>query len=514
MARLAPPGAASWRLLAELALVLGAATALLVRVRLATPHDVLSGLDAWQYLGNALAVAEGDAALFHPWRGPLHAWILAALMGPVGSLREAAAWVSALGVAGMVPLCWWLGRTLAGPVAGLLGALLLAATPELVPIGASHGAYGLFALLCSAGFALACAARGSPGWIGAGVLFGLAALCDGRGLVFAGAAAAGLLLARQRWQGRVGPALLLLLAFGLVRVMAIPLQPVEPLPVAEQVQVQRARTAKAGKDLPCPLEGPARVGPGLLVDDCGRAVMARNLETLGGALPPGGWLWALPLLGLVRLRRSRGAWPAAVPLAAVVALLPMGALVLLPPRYLLPVGAPIAASLAAGALLALRPLGRWWRLDVALAVALLGLLALERPLAQRQLSDQPPGFAPSTLVAGVARAVELRAEEGDPVYDCAQLHLRLFMAPWPVSYGPVAKGLRRFNPLADERARWWQQACAALPLEGAREGRPAWLVLRSERGVAAPDPAHWTEVERVEHREGGRTVVRVYRSVD
>ena len=215
-----------------------------------SPGDRDMGLDPWQYLGNALAVARGEWGLFHPWRGVLHGWLVGKLMVPVGDLRRAAELLSLVSMCGAVLGTWFLGRLLLGRWVGILAAWMFAIQPDLALFGMYHGVYGLLTVLVVLGLiGLAWTVRtmeaGRSFWVAAfvtGALFGLAWASDGRGLGIGIAGAVGLVvvgLMRTDGDFEIGlrrpllaAAVLMVAMVGVGRGVSS-IQKVEPLPFAE-----------------------------------------------------------------------------------------------------------------------------------------------------------------------------------------------------------------------------------------------------------------------------------------
>jgi hypothetical protein len=189
-------------------------------------------------------------------------------------------------------------------------------------------------------------------------------------------------------------------------------------------------------------------------------------------------------------------------------------LVSLPPRYLLPVFAPLCVLFAMGAVGIAGIFGRrrWLR---ALAAIMLVVVPLgERILAERELAVGPRADLPDERVGEVAALLGAWADPGDVIYDCSSLNLHLFMAPRPVLGGRVPKGLVRFNSAAAETAAAWRQRCASVRKRGPTDGRPAWLVLGSFQGHSwrAPPELVWEPVEHVEAIAPGKASYVLYRS--
>lgn len=166
--------------------------------------ELLSGLghtsDAWDYLqlGRRLASGDGFTSLFtYPpflpesvpagggevrsfplyWRQPGYPVLVAAVLGAAGhGNANALLWVAGLAVAFLPLATYVLARQVLSPGWSLLAALWTLLTPVALGGNAPMVATSWFALLVALLFAAAVAARRPAGWVGAGVLLGLAAL--------------------------------------------------------------------------------------------------------------------------------------------------------------------------------------------------------------------------------------------------------------------------------------------------------------------------------------------------
>ncbi len=339
------------RLRGELPFLLGclAAASLLLRPGIAF-FGPACGSDWPTYLDNA-------AVLWHPawtelvyqdWRRPLHALLVGLLGEPLGYLRGAQL-LTLLSSLGLVLGAGLLGRALAGRGAGVLATIAVSLLPSLEQSSRWINLYplqaGLGALALGVGAScLRWPRRGLA--LGAGLLAGLCAAVDHRGLVVVAAVVPAVLLGVVgRGPGR-GPrpgwiALALCLGLGCAwgldqglqaRLGIHPRSLVDQLGVQAEVSIEarlpqelRQRCGEPGMDMPARL-------------DCARALLPYNLTQLTGprVLPPASWLALLIPLLLPAAGDRRLGLGALVLLGVPCAGLGLGmALVAYPERYAL-----------------------------------------------------------------------------------------------------------------------------------------------------------------------------------
>jgi 4-amino-4-deoxy-L-arabinose transferase-like glycosyltransferase len=87
-----------------------------------------------------------DAVLSNPPSDPLYVFVLRVWAGLFGTGDAELRMLSVLFSTLTLPATYWLGRVLAGPVVGLLGALLMAVSPYAVELGQEGALYALAAL--------------------------------------------------------------------------------------------------------------------------------------------------------------------------------------------------------------------------------------------------------------------------------------------------------------------------------------------------------------------------------
>ncbi|MDP6931709.1 MAG: hypothetical protein QGG40_02290, partial [Myxococcota bacterium] len=240
-----------WGMHLEVGAVVVATVGFVLGARSVDPGSVYRGLDAWQYLGNALSLQTGDGALYHPFRDPLHAALVAKLSGPAGGLREAAEWISLLSVTATIPLVWGLGRVAFGRLVGLLAMVLWVENPDIYLFGGYHGSYALLGAATTAGLgATLLAVHRDLRWtVVAGLAMGLAWATDQRAISWTLVASVGLALSGWRhpaWRRRLGASLGLLVLAGTLGTASGTLAPVPLASLSERVLNQRTKTAISG----------------------------------------------------------------------------------------------------------------------------------------------------------------------------------------------------------------------------------------------------------------------------
>lgn len=473
-----------------------------------TWHEVWDqplGVDALRYLKNALAFATGDLSDYHPWRGPLHAWLTALLAPLAGGLVPASKLLGVGSVVATVPLSWWLGRTTLGPRAALWGVALLAACPDLWLVGRFSTPYPLLMALVVGGLALGAAGlRGPPAWLGAsGVVLGLAVVTDGRAwgpmgslvLVLLGMVA----IQRERRLLLLGAAVALpLLTLGTSQAL-LALSGVELAPFAEQLR-SHSELFRGGPPACVPWAGQLP-SAGSLLGECGRTLLVENLDRAGRALPwpvvALGFLWSVGLWP----SEDRPRWGGALLALPVLAVLPTLVATFAYHRYLLPV-APLAALLLGAGMLRVGewgahrlPRARWlgWALPALLVVALLASWHL-LPGSPWVEATRPSRPGPRAVLGQVhpmtAAARVLSAEAGpeDRVIDCVNADLSVRLHPHRVVALGHPSGL--------------SPRCRTLLEEGPQQEGPVWLLVRTRE----EDRAHpgWSLAWEEEEPRGAR----------
>ena len=469
------------------------------------------GTDWMVYLRNAIAIATDDWDHYQRWRGPGHAWASLAAAKIAGGLVEGSILVSFLAATSLVPLTALLGRRVASPEAGILGAALLAGWADLRLYAISSTPYALYAALILAGTVAILGPDGArdgdrapwTNWLFAGlagVAFGFAFATDQRagpvvGIVLLGEAGAALL---GGWRAR-GPAarpgrgrrvrrhlaataITALVAFA-IGAGTLATFPVPLLSVGEQVVLQRDLNAREGVG-DCMAKGPVLPTLADLVGPCGRTTLRANLVRGQDAVPVElGMLAGFVLLGLVVVRRGRAALVA--PLLPIV---PSVLILGVQNRYFVPMAPGLAA--AGGAALA-------WLAGDAVAVgtarraasvlALAGALAApawgwaRSPGTTWSRANEGDGFGASPFSGPYAKAtaaIREGFEEGDGIIDCAHAGLRERLWPRPVENWSLGGSQAASNP------------CSRLVAKGTRT--PTWVVAQVR--ASAPVSPTWEVV--------------------
>ena len=439
----------------ERALVVGLTLAFALRAATLPGWDQPTG-DAWnRYLGNAVAIAEGDWRSYQPWRGPVHAWLLLAVTPGVGTLVRAAQFVSLVAATAMLPLTWAIGRSIVGPTAAVVAVALLATSPDLVLFGRFGITYALQGALLLGGVGwMHAGCRLPPGraelrhYVAASALLGLGTATDFRVAVLGAAAC----VALAPWRPRV----LAVPVFAVtVATVVNALLPVPLVPLWRQVGVQRGLSAQIAE---CPREG-GNVFE--FLRSCGPTLVHRNLHESIAALPGGvvtlAVLATLAGVGLWTVGR-RAAASLSLPL---LALAPSFVVIQLQHRYLLPVVGFAALIVGAGLARLLRP----WMAGV--VVVALAVAWQAHPGSLWVQAWSPPGNTPRPgridspdAASRVAAYVRANHGVGEPIVDCADIDLRERLFPIPVRREPAAPN--RLTP-----------KCVEL-LE---VGGPGWLVV-------------------------------------
>ncbi len=455
-------------------------------------RDVPLGIDWQRYLGNALAIAQGDWAAYQTWRGPLHPFLCLFLTPVAGRLLEASQLVSMLAVAGMLLCTAALGRRLAGPWAGAGAAWLLAVWPDLALQARMSTPYPLLAALVVAGlYALNQGIAGDVGvrwpWaVAAGVGFGLAGATDARGLVFGASALVGTMLAFPVDRRRLAAAL----AFGglalITRAVIIGRLPVQLLSLPEQIALQRDLHAREAGVAMCVDKRAAAVVVADLWSACGRETAWRNLVRM---VPMAPWPW-----GLVAVLAAAGVRRRTLPLLALIlTLLPAAFVVGVEHRYLLPLAGPVAILLVGGLFRTLAVLpglarsdsGRFVAASVLALVFAIGWRTYAHTLMDRATgrSNEPPSHAQAVRIdalppIAVAREALRRAIDSAPtgvavhVVDCAGLSLDSRLYPTPVEEASFnGHSSSRCRKLLAEPSSYYTFILARSPAD------PSWIVL-------------------------------------
>lgn len=430
-------------------------------------RDQPLGTDWFVYLKNAVALAHGPLSDYDRWRPPMHAWACLAASRPLGGLLEGSQAVSALSLAALLPLTWWLGRAVVGGVPAVLAVLLLAGSPDLLLFTRSSTPYPLFTFLLALGFAALLAAweREAVRWGGAaGVLLGLALATDVRGsayvlTVIGAVACAG--VNRLGWRDRRTRVIVTAaLATAATHILVGLLTPVSILPLSEQVILQRNLHHAAFPGL-CGDPISTVPTPAEWVSACGRATLRMNWERVAAAVPIS--LSVIVALGVVGWgtagrRGERRSWVLALP---ILALLPSVPLVGLQHRHVLALAPFAALSLAAGAWSVVRWTGIHvfrQRMSAHATVAVAIVLALAFAALWHRLPGTPlhrartgimtaghassANLADSTGMIDVRRLLRTDGRAADRVVDCARGGLRMRLYPSIVEEGGVGPGGR------------------------------------------------------------------------
>ncbi len=459
------------------------------------------GVDVQRYLGNAVALSTGELEGYHTWRAPLHAWAVLGLAPLAGGLVPASQLLALIAVTALLPLTAWLGRTLLGPWCALLGLGLLVGWADLVLFARASTPYPLNALLLTVGLASGVAAvlRHRGWWVACGLALGLLIGGDVRGGALAAAVLGGAAWLGTRVAARgLAPGLVLaaLLAVGVGAGVRASL-PIPLTPLAEQVQFQRELHARGGP--PTCREHLPPLGPGALLTPCSRDTLVSNLARGDRASPvPLAGLVLLVGLGAVVRTRRAAAGPLLLPVATA---LPTALLVGFEGRYLLPLAPGLSLLGAAGLLALLRPLGR--RAPLAAAVAVLALGAAWQAHDATALAHartpggpgSPPGAGRLLQTSPLAEVSARLAEAGpqDRLVDCTRSGLQTWVFPRPVETWRPGRGHR-----TDPR-------CTRVLARGPDTQRATWVLLRLRPGATAPEP--WEEVLRDPVADAGGQLV-------
>lgn len=402
------------------------------------------GTDWMVYLKNAVAMAAGDWEAWHRWRAPGHAVASLALVPVAGGLVEASQLLAALAGAVILGMGWSLGRQAGGRLGGAGALAVLAAWPDLWVFGRTSTPYPLLAALYAVGLrGLAGATRG--GALLAGLALAGAALTDLRGGPLLAAAVVGGLLtaALDRDAGRGLRGLAVGLGSAALAGLGWSLFPVDLIPLAEQLGLQRDLHAREGLRGLCMPTGGRLPGLAEALDACARATLVGNLARTQAVAPvPVAFAAGLLLLGA---GARRGAPELVLPLLSVApAFLWIG----MEHRYLLPLAVPAAALCGA----AVGWVGR--RAGTGVAVALVGLLVVGLVRDGGSLWARAHGLERGRRVATAAilgaetamvrarRVIRAEAGPADRVVDCAQAALSARLYPRPVEDGGGGGGER------------------------------------------------------------------------
>jgi len=503
------------KLLFETMIVAGATIAMLIAIRTQTPPNGFVGLDAWQYLGNVMAVENSEWGRYHTWRGPLHALVLTWLMGPLDGLRQAASWLSAVAISGCVPLVWGLGRSISGKLAGLTAAVLFAATPELLDIGTWHSSYGLCVFLINAGLLASIAKRTWYSSLLAALSFGLASLVDTRAVPIMIA-----VFLTSAWFNRNTLRTLSYptLAAGIaitIWAYGSSLVPVDFVSFLDRLIIQNESTLAAHPHLSdCVGAMYGRKSWTTVLAPCSIRIFWENLRALSNALP---WtLWSIVLLSyfvtpFCKTNRSSARWAL---LAALGCMVPAIFVADVPPRYLVLVGGPLAVLLATGILSLSRRASLWSRHWTIIPVAVVATLVGTRHIEGRQLHDGPRPDRPSSKLAEIAAVLETGGRETAVIYDCSGLHLNLYLAPRQVVSGRVPKGVVRFNPLGETLSETMRQKCARVRKAGHQGGGAAFIVIqvREDMPRTRLSAVLWKKIYQPENAVASAPTYAVYQS--
>jgi hypothetical protein len=498
-----PPAPSPW---AELALVAVLTVAFGAAASTLLDGDRPYGTDWSAYLRTAIASADGDWERYQRWRGPAYGWASVAANAVTGNLVVSSQLVSWAGATALVPLTWWLTRSLAGPWPALLAAGLLAGWADLRLFAVASTPYTMFAALLTLGAAALGAAVTGPGRLPLGVLaggaLGAATLTDLRGgpttvalvvgalVLVATRARADLALARRRTAAVVVAGAL---AAGTAQAGFAAL-PIELLPLSDQIALQRDLHAREGRP-GCGAKGMTAPTLADLTSECGTLSVRRNLARGAATLPTG----LLLFVGIVGIGVAYARAGAPFLLLPVLPLLPSLALIAVQHRYLVPV-APQLAALGGVALhglaTAAAPVGRRQlaglfaaAIVIALAVSWhtwpTGLWARAHlPVSDIDPALTLPDASPYSTASQLLRE-DLRPK--DRVVDCARaglterLHPHLVEQEVPRASGVLSRGCARILAAPPKRRTW---VLAVVPPD--TEIDPAWSAQFSEPVAHSP----------------------------
>lgn len=448
--------------------------------------------DWMAYLRNAVALDTGDLDPYQRWRGPLHGWACLAATHLTGNLVAGSQLVSLVSATACVPLTWRLARRIFGPVAGLLAVGLFAGWADLALFAASSTPYPLYAALTLAGLTLAIESRERARLaMMAGVSLGLAIVVDLRGeavlatAVLASAADPGALKTRLLRAVFVG------VTGAVVGAGTLAAAPVELIPLAEQVALQRDLNAREGVGA-CPPRGMAMPTLGDLALPCARVTAAGNLGRANAAIPIGLPAMVVLLLAGAVLARRSAPWLVLPLLPLVPSLFLFG----LQHRYFVPV-APLLATLAAGALLRLSPPGRArpWLLGSLVLTLAIGWVTWPGGLVSRARTGR--NIDPALSLAGpqtypaLGETLRTDLEATDRVVDCTRAGFNLRLYPHPVEVSsPKGPGQR-------------SKKCRELLEQGPRSH--TWLLVT----LSETDPVSERWAARGEVQEGPGVYTRL-----
>lgn len=479
------------------------------------------------YIAEAFMVSLRQSNHYDPFRSPLHGGLVAALGEALGSYADAATLVASASTAAVVVGAALTARALAGPWEAGLAAF---AAPTVGTVAWASRWANSYALLAGAsGLALglgACAAV----WPGltlsllAGLASGLAWGVDSRGLVFAAASGALVVLGMTRpglgWRRfALAPLFVLGLGLGPWSERALGLDPAHSLGLAQKAQTQQGvvdrwvRIAPRAEVQAACAELPQEVllTRSFLGTACSREVFWHNLrDNLAPRLPVGLTLSAL-WLPLALLPGRRGWRGCAESLGALG--IPLGALALLsaltplPERYIAQWATPFAVlgPLGLGRLVRTTGPRAWaWALTGIGCVALGGWLWVADPTQRHRMgADQlDPSYTRWNRAAAQVRAV---VEEPDRLLDCSLYYVDLALLPRR-TYGPpyVNTGAPSMNDTQVKRCLDW----IAAPERGA--GRSFLAVNTEERVEYAPvfgGPKHRVDLAQAVAAHGSWTRV-------
>lgn len=401
------------------------------------------------YVAEAMVVAARQANLYDPFRHPLHGALLAWLGEALGRFSDAAVLISSASTLALVLAAALAGRALGGPWAGGLAALTLPWTHTAAWMSRWANSYALLSGLGGLSLGLAVAAARWPGLLfaaGAGLAGGLAWGVDTRGLLFAPAAAALVLLGAtapglgwRRWL--MPPVFALGMAVGPWSVEALGQTEQHAMSEAEKLRHQRGVVHRWVQIAPraevisacASMSEDQLLTREYLSTPCAKAVLRHNLEDQLPGQAPFGRFTALALL-LALLPGGRGLRGSLEGLLSVVA--PAAAIVAfalitpLPERYLAPMGLPLALAVpvALARLAALAPARAQGGLAgimtlLAAAFAWVGDPANRHKPSPEQLDPQYGRWTRA------AEGVTSRLTPEEPYLDCSLHYVDLAMLP-------------------------------------------------------------------------------------
>lgn len=483
------------------------------------------------YVYNAWMVDLGLPDRYDAFRRPLHAWLLARLSHPLGSMPDAAVLVATASMGATVLGAGLLGRALAGPWAGGLAALAVGFGGPATDAARWANLYPLLSATTALSLGLAACTARWPG-LGLGALAGLAAALawgsDDRGVLLlpccAGLVALGA-SAAPGWRRWALLPLWLVLAVGGGTALAegFGQRPDKQLSAERKRVIQQdvvARYIQISQDAPliaacAPVRPQELLTRGFLGGPCSQALVDYNRRAALRPFQPFGstWTWWLVPLALLppagrRLRGSlEGLLGLVLPmgvLAGVCAFTPMQ------DRYTLQ----FTALLCAGVPVALGRLAALWRGGAwAWGLAGLGTLAAAQQAWVRDPSGryELSGIQFDTHYRDWNEAAALARRllgPDDRLLDCSAHSLNLSLLPAPTWTGP------QVNLWQDTVQEDVLAACEAW-LAAPQGGAARWVAI-ARQPPDSPDPKAQASYRRLRERVaagGGWEAVDSTRSV-